>query len=486
MKRDLNQAEITSEKMTRFWNSLLSGVKITWHGAGLINFILFCLAGISIGLLCLVSPFLGVAMGLGILIFVSSLSRPIILCYVVISATILTSGIERGRLIPILTINEISLLVTATITLLTVLAVKRRKIVISRYFVAAFAVLIGGTVIIPVLIYRLQDIQLNMSNAFKMFSSIQYFLLFLVFSIIPKNEVDRRKIVWFMLIFGMIVAVVGLLQGLGIGFVTGLLNNLYTSSHLSMAARAGRVTSLLGSWNTLGIFMMTIIFICWAVLFETDRLAERLLIVGILMLSVFCLIASGSYAGVIGLVIGLFLLEMFSQRRARSMPVLVIGLIGVILAIVLLYPFLQPLVEKRLTYQFRLGGFVPQTLLYRIYVWQEIFLPAIRQRFPWPVAPTIPSYFAWQFEESQYLMLLFRTGLAGFIGYLTWIGITIGWLIWSFRRSQGFDKAIASVALTLVIVLVIAGLTNEVFSFAGTIDYLWIMLALVANGLDKI
>jgi len=39
----------------------------------------------------------------------------------------------------------------------------------------------------------------------------------------------------------------------------------------------------------------------------------------------------------------------------------------------------------------------------------------------------------------------------------------------------------ANAALVLVIVLSIAGFTNEVFSYAGVADYLWIMLALVAN-----
>ena len=168
------------------------------------------------------------------------------------------------------------------------------------------------------------------------------------------------------------------------------------------------------------------------------------------------------------------------------MPVLVIGFIGVILSIFLFYPFLQPLIEKRLAYQFRYGEMAPQTLLYRIQVWREIFIPAIRQHFPWPVYPTVPSYYAWQFEESQYILLLFRTGLVGFIGYLTWISITIGWLYWSYRRSGGFNKAISSAALTLIVVLVIAGFTNEVFSFAGSIDYLWMMLALVANSREKI
>ena len=319
-----------------------------------------------------------------------------------------------------------------------------------------------------------------------MVSPIQYFLLFWLFTILPKGEADRRKIFGFMLAFGVVVAVVGLLQGVGIGFINRILSTLYASGHESVAARAGRITSLLGSWNSLGIFMMTIILMCWAVLFEVKQSNGRLLVMGVMGISVLCLIASGSYAGIIGTAVGLFILQVLSKHKSRTTPYLIIGFFGVIILVIVAYPFLRPLIEKRLSDQFQYGTWVPETFSYRIKVWTEIFIPAIKQHFPWPVYPTVPSYYAWQFEESQYILLLFRTGLVGFIGYMTWIGFTIYWLIRRYQRSDGFDRGIASIALTLVIVLVIAGFTNEVFSFAGTIDYLWIMLGLVANSMGKI
>jgi len=485
MQRVLNLAEEVREQTTHLWNSVQFDARLFWHNINLHSFILPCLVGIILGFFLLVSPMLAVVLSMGIIIVVLSVSKPVVLCYLLISVTILTSGIERGRWFPILSVNEVSLLGAVAIVLTIVLIDKRRKIAIPKYFGMAFIVLIGGMVIIPIAIYLLQGTQLTMTNAFKMVSPIQYFLLFWIFTVLPESESDRRNLIWWMLAFGVIVAVIGLLQGLGIGFVNRLLDLLYASSHESMAARAGRITSLLGAWNSLGIFMMTIFLISWAVLFEIDRLIGRLLIMGVMALSALCLITSGSYAGIIGSVLGLFLLQIFSQRRTRSMPILIIGFIGVILAIFLFYPLLQPLIEKRLAYQFRVGGLIPQTILYRFKVWREIFIPAIQQHFPWPVYPTVPSYFAWQFEESQYILLLFRTGLVGFISFLVWIGLTIGWLNRCYQRSQGFNKAITSATITLVIMLVLTGFTNEVFSFAGSIDYLWILLGLVANSMVK-
>ncbi len=463
------------------WASSLPNAQSIMRAGSLGGILLACVVGIAFGLASLISPLLAIALGLAILVFVSSLSRPILLCYLVISAIVLMSGIERGRLFPALTGNEVSLLGAVGIALLIVLAEKRPKVAIPGYFWLALCLLVGGVVFIPTAVFLLQGVQLNPSSAFKMFSQVQYFLLFWLFAVLPQTADDRRRIIWWMLAFGALVAVVGLAQGAGIGSVKRLLQVLYASSHESVAATAGRVTSLLGSWNSLGIFMMAVCLISWALLLETEGNGQRLLLVGVLAACGLCLVASGSYAGILGLAIGLCILQLLSRHRARSLPLVLTVVIIAIPFAVALHPFLQALVQKRLADQFQSGSWMPQTLAYRFYVWRTIFIPAIQAHFPWAVYPTVPTYYAWQFEESQYILLLFRTGLIGFLSFLGWLVVTIGWLYQGYRRLDGFDKAIASAALAIVLVLAIAGFTNEVFSFAGTIDYLWIMLALVAG-----
>ncbi len=447
--------------------------------------LLACLVGIVFGLSGVISPILAIVLAIGIAVLLTSLSKPVLLGYLIIVAIILTSGIERGRFIPVFSINELGLLATVAIALLIVLIDKRRNITLPRYFWLALLVLGGGMVFIPILIYLLQGTQLTVNNAFKMVGPLQYFLLFWLFTVLPESDADRRKIIWIMLAMGAVVAVVGLMQGVGIGFVDRILNTFYASSHESMAARAGRITSLLAAWNSLGIFMMTILLICTAILFEIETLIGRLFTMGVMTLSLLCLLASGSYAGIIGTVIGVFLILTFTQRWTRSMPGFIVGFLVILLLILVFYPFIQPLIEKRLSYQFQGGGWMPQTISYRFKVWREIFIPAIKQHFPLAVAPTVPSYYAWQFEESQYILLLFRTGLAGFASFLLWIGLTIAWLYRTYRQSKGFDKALVSITLTLVIVLIVAGFTNEVFSFAGSIDYLWIMMGMIASSMVR-
>jgi len=59
-------------------------------------YVLAIFAGFSIGLICLISPLLSVAAVVGVAFFIIALTKPIILCYLLIPAIALTSGMERG------------------------------------------------------------------------------------------------------------------------------------------------------------------------------------------------------------------------------------------------------------------------------------------------------------------------------------------------------------------------------------------------------
>jgi O-antigen ligase len=238
---------------------------------------------------------------------------------------------------------------------------------------------------------------------------------------------------------------------------------------------------LLGAWNSLGIFMMFNFMIGLIVLPEISSSTVKTCTLGLMALSALCLVASGSYAGILGLGIGIVLSQALARRKMRTIPILIVCCIGVAITLLFFEPLLQPLIDKRLAYQFRQGGLVPQTLTFRFEVWRDVFLPPILEHLPWPVYPTVPVTYAWQFEESQYVLLLFRTGLSGFIGFLAWVALTVAWLARRLRTSDGLNGAIVTVTLTLIITLAIAGLTNEVFSFSGSTDYLWMMLGMIAN-----
>jgi hypothetical protein len=482
---DVKRDKLFTIVHSRLWTDVRNKIRMAWNHPKIRMYaLLVCLGGV-VGLVSPISPALVLIAIFGAAFFATAFSRPILLCYLIIAAIALLSGMQRGRLVPLLTPNEATLLASVYILLIITLARKRRNFHISGYYAAAFISLVGGTVVIPVLAFLVKGTPLTITNGFKLVAPVQYFLLFLVFNSLPQNEKDRRKLIQWMLVCSSIVAAVGLLQAVGAGFVTRLLEIFYASSHETMARNAGRVTSLLGAWNSLGMFMMFNFLMGWSILQETNESKSRIVTMTSMTLCGLCLVASGSYAGLIGLVIGLVIIETQAKRKLGTAPILIIGSAVFFVALLFFEPLLQPLIERRLAYQYRYGGVVPETLLYRFKVWQNVFIPPIIKSFPWPVFPSVPTYYTWQNEESQYVLLLFRTGLSGLIGHLAWVGITIGWLARIHRQSSGFTDSMATAALAIIIVLSIAGFTNEVFSFAGSADYLWITLALIANSKEK-
>ncbi len=464
-------------KRPRVWLRAL----FTLRHSALSSHILACLAGIGLGLFCLVSPWIALVALAGVVFCVVALSKPIALCYLMIAAISLTGGVERGRLLPLVRPNEVSLLLSVGLAFPAILANKQRRVHISGYVICAFVLLVSGTVFIPGVSYYLRGSHLTMGDIFTLLAPLQYILLFWLFAYVPENESERRGLIQWMLFCGSIVAIVGLMQAAGIGFVTTMLTRWYASSHTAGAVGAGRVTSLMAAWNALGTFLMINILIAWAVLLSNNETLSRVNIIVSIALSVACLLASGSFAGTLGLMMGILLIEVLTRLNVQMIFRLLMGGAGVGIVYLLFQSIIEPLIRQRLRYQFRHGGTTPQTLVFRFKVWRETFWPVIRQNYLWGAYLTLPSILSWQYFESQYIFLWLSFGIVGLLAHLVWVGATLGWLYRRFHQSDGFSRAVVISALTILVVLSVMGFTNAVFTFSGAVDYLWIVLALVAG-----
>ena len=442
--------------------------------------------GLVLGLLCLLSPLVALGSVLGIAFTIVALKKPIVLCYVMIPAIILTSGMERGRLFPLFKPNEVGLVAAVGIVFVILLIDKRQRFSDLQYGVATFIVLIPWVTFVPLAYYVLRGTVLSIKSIFWLIAPLQYFLLFCLYAIVPETDTDRRRLVLLMLLSAAIVALVGLAQAARVGFVVNLLKSWYPSGHLeAVTSGVARVTSLMGAWNALGILLAASIVVGWSILPSVKEPFHRIIVIGAVVVCAICLLASGSFAGIGGLVMGIVLVELVAQRGMHMAPLLLAGVLGMALLAIVLYPVLEPLLEARLNQQFQTGGsLTPQTLSFRFVVWREIFVPPIREHFPWPVHPTIPTSYPWDTEESQYVMLLFRLGFLGLLGHLAWVGMTLFWLFRRLRKADGLLKGLITSAIVLFIVLSIQGLTNDVFTWAGTIDYLWILLGLIASSTE--
>ncbi len=457
------------------------------HGSDLGINLLALVCGLFIGAVGLFfSPSLALVLVIGLSGFMLLLAKPYIVCYMLVAAIVLTSGMERGAIVPMLKPNEIALLMGIGIVLLVLLVSPKAKQSGSGYLLFSSVVLGIGTFFVPWAAYTLRGIDLSTFDLFALVAPLQYFLLFWIFATLPRHSEERFRLVFWMVVGGSIVALVGLLQAADVSVVEFLLDRYYPSSHGARSEEAGRVTSLFGAWNATGIFLMAISLMGWGILPAARAGFDRLVLMTAIGLSIVGLIATGSFAGMGTLALGFVLLSVMQGRAGQAIPILVVTAVLVGVLFFLLQPIVGPLIEQRFDYQFGGGGgqdgWIPRTMLFRINVWQEFFWPAIQKNPIWGTHPTIPEGFGWHAYESQYIYLLFSTGLVGFASWLVWWFGSYSWLIRQLGQVTGVDRFIGTTALALFVVMLIAGLTNAVFTFAGSIDYLWILFALAAAG----
>lgn len=430
------------------------------------------------------SPWQALALVIGLWGLLIVLARPIIVCYMLVGAIVLTSGMERGAIVPMLKPNELGFLLGFAVTLLLLLVNRKTQQRGGGYLLFSLVILGIGTLFVPWAAYNLRGVNLGTQDLFTLVAPLQYFLLFWIFATLPRHSEDRHRLVLWMIVGGSIVAVVGVLQAADFPIVDNILDRYYPSSHGSQSEETGRVTSLFGAWNATGIFLMATSLLGWGVLPAVQSSRARFVVLTSMGLSVLGLVATGSFAGMGTLVVGFVLLSVIQGRAGQAIPILIIIAVLVGVLFLVLQPIVGPLIEQRLDYQFSgkggQDGWIPRTMLFRINVWREFFWPAIRENPVWGTHPTIPEGFGWHAYESQYIYLLFATGLVGFVSWLLWWLGSYVWLAQQIRHMTGIDRFIGTTTLSLFLVMSIAGLTNAVFTFAGSVDYLWILFALTA------
>jgi len=225
--------------------------------------------------------------------------------------------------------------------------------------------------------------------------------------------------------------------------------------------------------------MMVNLLIIWAFgIFRPNDLGwPAILTAGGLCIA--CLLLSGSFAGMISLLLGVIIIAVLLGVYLSKKNIFLFFIMVAVLTITfMLFP---EIIQGRLDYQFGSGDAAPATLLDRFRLCNDIYLPAIQKNLSWGINPTIPTYYSWQYTESQFLSLLFSFGLVGFVAYLAWNTLTLNFLFRKLYSYGGFIKTISAVAIACMIVLFIAGFSNAVFTYSGTAEYLWIILAMTTT-----
>ncbi|MCA9911345.1 MAG: hypothetical protein KC519_21980, partial [Anaerolineae bacterium] len=350
--------------------------------------------------------------------------------------------------------------------------------------VAALALYIVGTSILPTVLFMLRGFKMGIGDMFGLIAPVQYLVVLWLFSNLPKNDDERMETLQVMYLGITMVSLSTIGQFLGVGFVDALIFRFYPSIQTETAAEYGRVTSILNAWNSLGNFLMIVLLLIILTYPLAKKRWHRYNMIAAGGLGALAFFLSGSFASIGGLLIAFLITRYFDRRGMKQMLYFAAALVvlGVIMA---------PIISTRLEYQFGSGGssnsIVPQTLSHRFKLWETLFFPALERNnnWIWGITPNLASsgIFTWGWTENQYLYLLIRSGVISLIAHLAWMAMMMLWLYRKMKRSKvgTLSFALTLGSFALMATLGVMGMTNEVFTNSGSIDYYWMLLGLTVK-----
>jgi hypothetical protein len=432
------------------------------------------------------NPALGLA-SVGLLfIWILVTPRPILIVYGLTIIMPLTGGFARGSFVPLLRLGQ-ALLVLGCIFFLMARPGpqgKTRLTIIDLAFVLFFL----AEAIFPVLALYYRGIHLDFNDTHAVYGEtplqtllgpLQYYLLYRVVVATISSEKQIKRVLELSFISSILVSAIGILEKVIPSFRI-LVETYYPPVKFSylIPEFEVRIGSTLAFYSGLGAYLVFIIIAALACYASGKRIGiHPLLLIATILFASIALILTGTFAAWIGLAVGTFAVFLVMRR----VPILVIFILfGIGLAAMLFQSFLL----ARLNEQLGVGaaqGLVPQSLAFRIQLWREIFLPAIGQHLLFGDGPAPAVLNIWPAEESQYLLLLLRGGIAYFLSYLFLIGAAVT-LCWRKIKSKdgGASHVVAISLLVILITMSVMNVSGEYFTYVGGTQFLWTLLAIVA------
>jgi hypothetical protein len=411
--------------------------------------------------------------------FMAILLRPAIGAYLLLLATPLVAGLERGD-IPLRPHEALLGLVLAALGTRSVLLMLSRRYEPPRFdrIDVALLLLVLTSSLIPVLWLVARSLSLSQDNLLYSMVMIKYYLLYRVFRGTIVTAAQTMTCLWLALTASVIEGAVAMLQVL---HLTGGLLELYDPGDPSagmeaLSAIANRGSSTLGSaFSTADLMMISLVLALSLMRVRPDR--RGLLFAAALVFIAGC-IAAGEFSGYLGLLVVLLAFgTLFGSQFRRLIPVFLAS--GALLTI----PFWSVL-------EARLSGFssaqgMPQSWQGRLLNLQHFFLPKLLGGANWLLgvqpAARVPAPERWRdfvYIESGYVWLLWTGGIPLLLAFLYFVATTLPRLRPIARGRVDAVGAAASAAYCYLLTLLVLMLFDPHLTVRGTADLLFALLAL--------
>ncbi len=349
--------------------------------------------------------------------------------------------------------------------------------------------LVASGTILPLVTHIARGGSLSGQDISSILWPVKDYAIYWVIRLAVRSVEQARRIVMWALICSVVVALIGILQGMGVRYVETFLTAYYPSIQVLQAGHFSRVTSVLVGWNDLGAYLAFVLLVVGALTLSGNRILPTPMLFVAIAVDVVALLITGSITSLVALVGGIIVAAVAAGQLTQLRKVMVPAIAAIVVAGVAF----SPLIIGRLEYQYNAGssGIIPQSFLYRIFLWKTYFLPLIAQHPILGVGLTIPITIPWTTTDSGYLGLLFYGGVISLLGYLffTWtvlyhtrrMAISHNSDYAESRTTSVFVRGLAVASMSIIVILLFMNVTDAYYTYGAAVSILWTTLALATT-----
>jgi hypothetical protein len=438
---------------------------------------LLLLGSFAVGGLSAVSLRMDVVACVGLAIMAAVWVRPALAAYLVIAVTPLTAGIDRGLVVPFFRPSE-------ALALLLGLALAARGVVRLRSGafprlrldrVEQSMILLAVTSsVVPLTWMLVRQREITHDDLLYALVMWKYLGLYAIVRLSTTTVQQVLRCLWLSVAAASVVAVIAILQSLGLFGVPRLLAAYYAPFGHTGALEHARGSSTLSLPAATADLLIYNLAIATGLLMRGGR--RRFLLAPVLVLLVFGVLSAGEFSSALGLVVGVICVAVVTGTPSL--------LSYFVLAGALAARMLEPVISRRLS-GFASASGLPASWTGRLrnlrtFFWPDLFanwnvLFGVRPAARIPVASQATGY-VW--IESGYTWLLWGGGIPLFASFLLFVQASArrGW------RAARQSRDATSIAGIATFVAVVVATTLMVFdphlTYRGSADALFSLLAL--------
>lgn len=440
---------------------------------------------LAIGVAAALGPVVALALGVGGGVGLVLLQRPVLAVLTVVAVAPVISGVQRGFPVPGLRLAEVLILGLLGAVLVFGWAGWR-----PRWSGIEWATLgyVAATVVLSVTGAKVAGSGIDAGTVAVLLAPVQYLLLSRVVSVTLVTPEWRRRGLRGVLFASIPVSLITVLQYLDVGPVLAWTTAMTGYENLQHAVSLGfavRATGPFDHWHVLAGYLLPVVLVAVALLLDDDqRIVGRTALLTTLGLAMLALTMTFTFTAVFGLIAGILVVGVLTGRLGSIARWSVLAALPLV---ALLGPYMGDRVEEQ--FRVRAGedrpAFVPETIDYRLDVWQEQYFPAVAESPAVGYGPELPDSITWEWSESMYLSLQLRGGVL--------LVLTFAVLIWAFlavmvpaaRSADPTTRVPAQVVIAVMIALVPMHATFPYFASPGMPHVIWALAGIAVAGLRQ-